>query len=112
MGFDTIGYLRMLVYLPDGDIPRIFNLVSKMLEDKGSQAVKVLPRLSKYFVLGYERPNDKKHIAPRFPPNMWSCHQWVMEDKPSTTNFLEGKHNGTRLQVHEESSKGVPHFNL
>ena len=84
----------MLVYLPVEDIPRAFSLVSKMLEEKESNAVKLLPRLSKYFVVGYERPNDKKKIAPRFPPDMWSCYQRVLEDKPSTTNFLEGNHRG------------------
>ena len=89
-----VGYLRMLVYIPDEDIPRVFNLVTRMLEEKDSKAVKLLPRLSKYFVLGYERPTDKKHIAPRFPPSMWSCYKRVLEDKPSTTNFLEGNHRG------------------
>ena len=61
-----------------------------MLEDKGSKAVKLLPRLSKYFVLGYERPTDKKHISQRLTPNMWSYHHRVLKDKLRTTNFLEG----------------------
>ena len=54
----------------------------------------MLSNSCKYFVVGYERPNDKKKIAPRFPPDMWSCYQRVLEDKPSTTNFLEGNHRG------------------
>ena len=91
---------------------RVFDLVSAKLEEKGSQAVKLLPRLTKYFVhgksdcnlcshflhifniLGHERASDNKHILPRFPPEMWSCYSRVLEDKPSTTNFLERSHRG------------------
>ena len=91
---------------------RVYDLVSAKLEEKGSQAVKLLPRLTKYFVhgkndknlgvcvphvfifLGHKRESDKKQILPRFPPEMWSCYSRVLESKPSTTNFLEGNHRG------------------
>ena len=90
----------------------MYDLVSAKLEEKESQAVKLLPRLTKYFVhgennknlgvcvphffniLGHERESDKKQIMPRFPPEMWSCYSRVLESKPSTTNFLEGNHRG------------------
>ena len=66
----------------------MYDLVSAKLEEKESQAVKLLPRLTKYFVnsennknlgvsfphvfniLGHGRESDKKQIMPRFPPDM------------------------------------------
>ena len=91
---EDVRLLMMLVYVPEEDIPRIYDQVSAKLKEKGSQAVKLLPRLSKYYVHGYERPSDKSQILPRFPPSMWSCISRVLADKPSTTNFLEGSHRG------------------
>ena len=89
-----VRMLMMLVYIPDQDIPRVYDMLSDILRSQESKAVALLPRLTKYFVHGYERPSDKSIILPRFPPSMWSCYSRVMEDKPSTTNFLEGCHRG------------------
>ena len=89
-----VRMLMMLVYIPAQDIPRVYDSVSNLLRDKESKALALLPRLSKYFVHGYERPSDNTTILPRFPPSMWSCFSRVLEDKPSTTNFLEGCHRG------------------
>ena len=91
---EDVRLLLMLVYVPEDDIPRIYDLVSGKLKEKESQAIKLLPRLTKYYVHGYERPSDKSQILPRFPPTMWSCMSRVLADKPCTTNFLEGSHRG------------------
>ena len=67
-----VRMIMMLVYNPTQDIPHVYDSVSKLFRDKESKALTLLPRLSKYFVHGYERPSDNSTILPRFPPSMWS----------------------------------------
>ena len=40
----------MLVYVPEADVQRAFAVVSRQLEEKGSQATKLLARLDKYYI--------------------------------------------------------------
>ena len=72
-----VGALRMLVYVPVADIPvtkqfflvpnvtiffkfqRAFELLSRKLREKESQAIMLLPRLDKYYVSGVYKTNNK-----------------------------------------------------
>ena len=47
-----VRLLRMLVYVPEADVQRAFAVVSRQLEERGSQATKLLPRLNKYYIHG------------------------------------------------------------
>ena len=47
-----VRLLRMLVYVPEADVQRAFAVVSRQLEEKGSQATKLLARLDKYYIHG------------------------------------------------------------
>lgn len=47
-----VSSLRMLVYVPTEGIPHAFDVLSSKLQMNCSEAVKLLPRLEKYFVHG------------------------------------------------------------
>ena len=47
-----VRILMSLPYIPAEDIPRVFTVVTEYLEEKGSEAVMLLPRLDKFYVNG------------------------------------------------------------
>ena len=69
-----------------------YEVVKKFLEDKESKAVRLLIRISRYYLHGFEHEKTGKKTKPRFPPFMWSQHRRVLAEEPTTTNWLEGNH--------------------